>query len=70
MKESADINNQFYTLLNRIDKIPNPKDKLTKEVLKDKKTHSKVNDEIINLKDSNYIVIEVIRSDSNCLVKH
>ena len=30
MKELADINNQFYTLLNRIDKIPNLKDKLTK----------------------------------------
>ena len=60
MKELADINNQFYTLLNRIDKIPNLKDKLTKELLKYKKTHIKVNDEIINLKDSNYIVIEVI----------
>ena len=60
MKELADINNQFFTLLNRIDKIPNLKDKLTKELLKYKKTHIKVNDEIISLKDSNYIVIEVI----------
>ena len=60
MKELADINNQFYTLLNRIDKIPNLKDKLTKELLNYKKTQIKINDEIINLKDSNYIVIEVI----------
>ena len=60
MKEMADINNQFYALLNRIQKIPNLNDKLTKEVLKDKKTQIKVNDEIINLKDSNYITIEVI----------
>ena len=43
MNELVDISNQFYTLLNRIDKIPN-----------------QVNDEIIKLKDSNYIVIEVI----------
>ena len=70
MKELADINSQFYTLLKRSHKIPNLKGKLTKEVLKDKKTHIKVNDEIINLKDSNYIVIEVIWSDLNCLVKH
>ena len=60
MKGLANINNQFYTLLNRIDKIPNLKNKLTKEVLKDKRTHFKVNDEIITLKDNNYIVIEVI----------
>ena len=60
MKEMADINNQFYSLLNRIDKIPNLKEKLTKELLNYKKTHIKVNDQIINLKDSNYIVIEVI----------
>ena len=53
MKELADINNQFYTLLNRIDKIPNLKDELTKELLKYKKTHIKVNDDVINLKDSN-----------------
>ena len=33
MKELADINNQFHTLLNRIDKIPSL-DKLTKELLK------------------------------------
>ena len=31
MKELADINSQFYTLLDRIDKIPNLKDKLAKE---------------------------------------
>ena len=62
----ADINNQFYTLLNRIDKIPNLKEKLTKELLKYKKTHIKVNDQIINLKESNYIVIEVIWSDLEC----
>jgi len=60
MKEMADINNQFYALLNRIQKIPNLNDKLTKELLKDKKTQIKVNDEIINLKDSNYIIIEVV----------
>ena len=30
MKELADINNQFYSLLDRIDKIPNLKEKLTK----------------------------------------
>jgi len=39
MKELADSNNQFYTLLNRIDKIPKFKDKLTKEILKYKKRH-------------------------------
>ena len=60
MKEMADINNQFYALLNRIPKIPNLHDKLTKELLKDKKTQIKVNDEIINLKDSNYLIIEVV----------
>ena len=60
MKELADVNNQFYTLLHRIYKIPNLKDKSTNELLKYKKTHIKVNDEIMNLKDSNYIVIEVI----------
>ena len=60
MNEFADINNQFYTLLNRIDKIPNLKDKLTKELLNEKKTHIKVDGEIINLKDSNYMVIEVV----------
>ena len=60
MKELADINNQFYTLLNRINKIPNLKGKLTNELLKGKKAHIKVNDQIINLKDSNYSVIEVI----------
>ena len=60
MKDLADINNQCYTLLNRIHKMPNLKDKLTNELLKDKKTHVKVNDEIINLKDSSYKVIEVI----------
>ena len=59
MKELADISNQFYTLLNRIDKVPNLKDKVVKELLKYKKSHIKVNDDIINLKDSNYIVIEV-----------
>ena len=60
MKGMADINNQFYSLLSRIDKIPNLKEKLTKELLNDKKTHIKVNDQLINLKDSNYIVIEAI----------
>ena len=60
MKELADTNNRFYTLLNRLDKIPNLKDKLTKELLTYKRTHIKVNDEIINWKDSNYIVIEEI----------
>jgi hypothetical protein len=60
MREMADINNQFYALLNRIQQIPNLNDKLTKELLKDKKTQIKVNDEIINLKDSNYIIIEVV----------
>jgi len=60
MQELADINNQFYTLLNRIDKIRNLKNKLAKELLKYKKTHIKVNDEIINLTDINYIVIGVI----------
>ena len=60
MKEMADINNQFYALLNRIQKIPNLNDKLTKELLKDKKTQIKVNDEIINLKGSNYIIIVVV----------
>ena len=59
MKELADINNQFYTLLNRIDKIPSLKDKLTKDLLNYKK-HIKNNDEIVNLKGSNYSVIEVI----------
>ena len=59
MKDWADINNQFYTISNSIDKIPNL-DKLTKELLKEKKTHIKVNDERINLKDSNFIVSEVI----------
>ena len=40
MKELADINNQFCTLSNRIDKIPNLKDKFTKELEKVKKdTH-------------------------------
>jgi len=37
MKELADINNQSYTLLNRIDRIPNLNDKLTKELLKEKR---------------------------------
>jgi len=60
LKELAYINNQFYTLLNRIDKLPNIKDKLTKELPKLKKTHIKVNDEIVNLKDRNYIVIEIM----------
>ena len=60
MKELADINNQFYTLLNRVDKIPNLKDKLTKELLKEKKTHIIVNDEVINLRDSNFIVFVII----------
>ena len=60
MKELADIKNRFYTLSNRIGRIPQLKDKLTKELLKEKRTHIKVNDETINLKDSNYIVIEVI----------
>ena len=41
-------------------KIPNLKDKLTKELLKEKRTHIKINDEIMNSKDSNYILIEVI----------
>ena len=54
MKEMADIKNHFHTLLNRIDK------KLTQESLKYKKAQMKVNDQIINLKDSNYIVIGVI----------
>ena len=60
MKDMADINNQVYTRLNRIYKIPNRKDKLTKELLKDEKAHIKNNDEIINLQDSNSIVIKVI----------
>ena len=60
MKDLADINNQYYTLLNRIDKTPHLQDKLTKEVLTDKKTHIKVNAEIINLKDSSYTDIKVI----------
>ena len=60
MKEIGDINNQFYTLLNSMDQIPILKDKLTKELLKYKKAHIKVNDQIRNFKDSNYIVIEVI----------
>ena len=47
MKELADINNQ----------IPNLTDKITKELLKATKTHIKVNDQIINVKDSNYIII-------------
>ena len=34
MKELADINNLFYTLLNRIDEIPNLEEKLTTELLK------------------------------------
>ena len=41
-------------------KIPNLRNELTKEVLKEKKTHIKVNDEIIHLKDSTSTVIEVI----------
>ena len=53
MKELADITNQLYTPLNRIDKIPNLKDKLTKELLKYKNTLIKVIDEVINLKDIN-----------------
>ena len=32
MKEIADINNQFYTLSNKIDRIQNLKEKLTKEL--------------------------------------
>ena len=56
----ADINNKFYTRLNRIDKITHLKDKSTKELLKEKNTHIKLNDEIINLEESNYIVIEII----------
>ena len=43
-----------------MDKIPNLKDRLTNELLKYEKTHVKVNDDIINLKDNNYTVIEVI----------
>jgi hypothetical protein len=35
------------------------KDKLTKELINDKRTH-KVNDEIINLKDNNHANIGVI----------
>ena len=60
MKDMADINNTVYALLNRIQKIPNLNDKLTKELLKYKQTQITVNDEIINLKDSNYIIIEVV----------
>ena len=60
MKELADINSLFCTLLDRIGKIPNLKDKVAKELLKGKKTHIKVNDEIINLRESNYIVVKVI----------
>ena len=60
MKDMADINNQLYTRLNRIYKIPNRKDKLTKELLKDKTAHIKNNNEIINLQDSNYIVIRAV----------
>ena len=60
MKEIADINNQFYTLLNSMDQIPNLKDKLTKALSKYKKAHIKVNDQIRKFKDSNYIGIEVI----------
>ena len=37
LKEMADINNQFQTLLNRVDKIPNFKDKMVQQLLKDKK---------------------------------
>ena len=37
MKALADVNNQFYTLLNRIHKIPMFKDKLTKELLNNKR---------------------------------
>ena len=58
MNEFADINNQFYTLLNRIDKMPNLKNKLTRELQKYTKTH--INYEIMNLEDSNYIGIEII----------
>ena len=36
------------------------KSDVTEELLKYKKTHIKVNDQIINLKDSSYIIIEVI----------
>ena len=70
MKELADSDNQFYTLLHRIDKIPNLKNKWTKELLKYKKTHVKVNDQIINLKDSSLIVIEVIWIELIFLTKH
>ena len=45
--------------------MPNLKDKLTKELLKYKK-NIKVNDEIINLTDYNYAVVEASRSDLNC----
>ena len=69
MKELADMNNQFHALLNGIDKIPNRKDMLTKERLTRKKTHIKVKDEIINLKDSSCIGIQIIRIDLNYLAK-
>ena len=60
MKDLADINNQFHTLLRRIDEVKNFKEKLTKELLKYIKTPITVNDEILNLKDSNYTFIEEI----------
>jgi len=60
MKEMADIDNQFYAPLNRINKIPSLKEKLTKGILRYKKAHLKVNDQIIKMEDSNYIIIEVI----------
>ena len=60
MKELADSKNQFHTLSNRIGRIPQLKDKSTKELLKRKRTQIYVNEETINLKDSNHIVIEVI----------
>jgi len=69
MNEFADINNEFQTLLKSIDKMPNLKDKFANELLNKKKTHIKVNDEIMNLKDSSYIVAEVICSVLNCLAK-
>ena len=45
---------------NGIDKMPNLKDKLAKELLKDKQTHIKVNDEVINSKDRSCTVVEIL----------
>ena len=60
MKEMVEINNQFDALFNKIKKIPKVNDKFTETLLKKKPSQIKLNDEVINLNESNYIIIEIV----------